>query len=299
MNNVYRSVWHGALGTWVFVSKEASGRCKGGCRHLLAGGVAAVALVGATAHAADIEYLSTGVAAFRDNPLLREGGAFPGIRDRGDISNPTVDLSAGGAPGAVSIDFLWITSCAGLGQLNAQASWISLAGVSGIGFQSDSSIGNQDIRNVTLLGDISIWVTNTAGGGSFFWAPLSPFSSSTIDVGNHTLILDPVNAVNTVKGTNAGIVGTGNVVKTGAGSSTWSTSASSVASWLEYTGFTTDIREGTFALTGIASLHTSGHVNVNATLDISGTASGTNINNTANMPDFNGPVWQSCRVSRV
>src|SRR5690606_12825334 len=68
-----------------------------------------------------------------------------------------------------------------------------------------------------------------------------------------------------------------------AGSSTWSTSAGSVASLLQYTGFT-DIQQGSFAITGIASLHNSSRVNVDATLDISGTADGTNINNTTNTP---------------
>ncbi|WP_332751527.1 autotransporter outer membrane beta-barrel domain-containing protein [Hydrogenophaga sp.] len=284
MNSVYRSVWNGALGAWVAVSEAASGHGKGGCRHLLVGGVAAVALVGVPAHAADIEYLSTGAAAYMDNPLLWQGGRLPGLSDRGVISGPTINLSAGSAPGAVSIGSLWITSGAGVRQLNPQASWLSLAGINGIGIQSDSPNGIQFIRNVTLLGDISIRVTHIAGGGISFARAINASPSSTIDIGNYTLTLDPVNAVNTVNGINAGIIGTGNVVKTGAGRSTWSTSASSVASLLAYTGFT-DIRQGTFALTGIASLHNASRVNVDGTLDISGTVNGTNIGNTTNTPD--------------
>lgn len=72
---------------------------------------------------------------------------------------------------------------------------------------------------------------------------------------HHTRTLDTVNAVNRMQGSEGtGIFGTGNVIKTGAGTVTWHGAPANTAyrtSMLQYTGFT-DIREGTFALTGIA-----------------------------------------------
>jgi len=194
------------------ISKGMSVRM--GARRFLVGAVAAAAFT--TAQAADIEFVGSGSAEYMDIPSYWAGGVLPGLGDRGVISSSSSILVAGSAPGAFSIGSLWITNGAGVTQFNPRASWVSLAGVDGIGIQSDSASNISAIRNVTLLGDIAIRVTNTAGGGLRFARAINAPASSTIDVGNHTLTLDPVNAVNTVNGMNAGIIGNGNVVKTGA-----------------------------------------------------------------------------------
>ena len=274
MNRSYRSVWNGALGAWVAVSEVARTGGRSSQRGLVAATVAAVALMGGTANAADmvfkgLNFLPPQAMSGASNWV---GGVRPGLGDRGVVSGTATSINAGG----ISLGALWITSSAAVTRFNNVSASISLAGIDGVGIQSDSAKQISLPTHINLLGDIALRTTNAAGGG-FTFTGQSGYSNYGIQLGNHTLTLDPVHAANVMRGLDAaGIFGTGNVIKTGAGTLTWNGALGNAGydtSRLQYTGYT-DIREGTFALTGISSLVNSSRVNVDGTLDISGTANG-------------------------
>jgi outer membrane autotransporter protein len=232
----------------------------------------ALLLMGGTAQAADIVFKGANVIQSMSSAANWTGGVIPGLGDRGVVSGTATSIN----PGGISLGALWITSSAAVIRFSQVSSSIALAGIDGVGIQSDSATQIKLPVRVSLLGDISLRATNVTGGG-FDFVGIINSSGFGIYIGDHTLTLDTVNAANRIQGSEGtGIFGTGNVVKTGAGTVTWHGAPANTAyrtSMLQYTGFT-DIREGTFALTGIASLVNSSSVRVNGTLDISGTFDG-------------------------
>ncbi|MCU4122399.1 autotransporter outer membrane beta-barrel domain-containing protein [Variovorax sp. N23] len=272
MNRSYRLVWNGALGAWVAVSEVARKGGKSSPRGLVVAAVAAVALMSGTANAADIVFKGLNVIQPMNAASNWVGGVRPDLGDRGVVSGTATSINTGG----ISLGALWITSGAAVIRFSQIGSPISLAGLDGVGIQSDSATQILLPTRINLLGDLSFRASNTAGGG-FTFPTINGGLTSGIYLGNHTLTLDPVNAANVMRGLESvGVFGTGNVIKTGAGTFSWYSAPDNPGyrtSMLQYTGYT-DIREGTFALTGISSLLNSSRVNVNGTLDISGTADG-------------------------
>lgn len=273
MNRSYRSVWNSALGAWVAVSEVNRARGgKGGKRGLTAAAIAAAMLASGAVHAADIVFKGTSAVQPMTTASNWVGGVLPGLGDRAVISGTATSINAGG----VSIGAMWITSTAAVTRFSQLNTTLFLAGIDGVGIRSDSATQISMPVHINLLGDIALQATNAAGGGLTFPIINNVFDAG-IYIGSHTLTLDTVNAVNTMNGSiGVGIFGTGNVIKTGAGTVTWSGPTNNSAfptSLLQYTGYT-DIQQGTFSLIGIASLVNSSSVRVNGTLDISATADG-------------------------
>jgi outer membrane autotransporter protein len=273
LNRSYRSVWNSALGAWVAVSEINRARAgKGGKRGLAAAAVAAAMLTSGAVHASDIVFKGTSALQPMTTASNWVGGVLPGLGDRAVISGSATSINAGGA----SIGAMWITSTAAVTRFSQLNTTLSLAGIDGVGIRSDSATQISMPVHINLLGDIALQATNATGGGLTFPAINNVFDAG-IYIGNHTLTLDTVNAVNTMNGSiGVGIFGTGNVIKTGAGTVTWTGPTNNSAfptSLLQYTGYT-DIQQGTFSLIGIASLVNSSSVRVNGTLDISATADG-------------------------
>lgn len=144
---------------------------------------------------------------------------------------------------------------------------IRIYGINGIGIHYTSALNSTGPRNVQIMNDLEYLIDNPNGGQ--LSTGLGGGANFGIELGTNTLTVNAVysdNAFNVIGGQ---IKGQGNLILTGAGflNTNWNHT---------FTGYT-DIRSGTFRLTGAGTLKTSSLINVDGVFDISGITASTSI----------------------
>ena len=244
-----------------------------------------IALVGAatialTSSVRADDYHFIGKNVLLDNwgkPTSWAEGKTPGATDRAIISGTATGIlpSVGSTIGSI-----WITETSALRTFNqaTSAATITINGIDGTGVVSDANRMINFFRGTNLGGNISIQATNEAGGGfSFYPPPVGSGAKGFLDTNGYTLTFDPVNAANVMNVTGGyEIIGSGNLIKTGAGLLSiegYTNNTAHTSSPAVYSG-STWIQQGTLSLIGTASLRNSSNVRVDGILDISATADG-------------------------
>ena len=244
----------------------------------------AIALAGVTTivaanpvRADDYHYIGTHSLLDRwGRPASWAEGKLPGGGDRAIIAGSATGI----IPAASAIGSIWITQTSALKTFNQSSvsAAITINGIDGAGVRTDAAQMINFFRGTNVGGNISIQATNEAGGGFNFSAP--PAGGSTtgfLETNGYTVTFDPVNTANLMNVTGGyEIIGSGNLVKTGAGLLTiegYTNNSAFTDSPAQYSG-STWIQQGTLALIGTASLRRSSVVRVDGVFDISATADG-------------------------
>lgn len=258
-------------------------------RILRAALVGVLASTGGWAGAADIEWIGTTLFTNRWSLTLPwQGGVIPGANDRavfvnavGGVPNNNYAVISTGALLTQDLGSLLIKSTStvlGVGH-NESHRQVQLYGLDGVGARNEGTTVVRFFNYTKLMGSLSIEASNAAGGGFALDPNITPPGSPHrgIDLNGYSLTLNPINAANVVTFSNdAGITGTGDVIKAGAGL----VSFAGNASFNNYTGATT-ILDGRLSLLGVGTIAHSRRLDIAApgVFDISGTTAGASIQN--------------------
>lgn len=221
---------------------------------------ASTALLGLTdaANAADIRF--TGGSGGSWNVTANwAGSSVPTTNDTAiigsGITNIPVDTNSTVQVGSILLeDGANLSNPNGIGGSGTPGQ-IQIYGVNGIGVHYASAFSSTGPRNVQIMNDLEYLIDNPNGG------ELKTGVGFGIELGTNALTVNVVNSGNMM---NIGgpVKGQGNLILIGAGTLTTSGNHA-------FTGYT-DIRSGTFKLTGTGSLKTSSLINVDGLFDISG-----------------------------